>query len=616
MKKNIFMFGLIGLLSLGLGVTSCAPDYQTEFDKDILNVPYRSRATILLTQEGGQRDIKVETNLSLDRWSAVSNSAWCEVTKQEGKVVVKASKNENYKTRLAEVVISYGHQRYNVIVRQLGEESALDIIEEDGFTKDKRGITFKEIDAVTETVIVPLHTNLDVDNVIVPDTAKWITQVKDAPVGSADPSGDYKFGRKSIVLKIDKNTNLKERLCTVILQSSQNWNATAELVIKQGPRGFIVEPIEGKTEFDVEDVGEVIKVPFKRNGGKETVEYIIPSDVDWIKPAPGSRTMIDDFLSFVIEPNTVVQPREATFKIKSKNESEVSEFNVTVRQKAFVEVTPNSVSNLRGEPGGDPGSVVLSWNAPELINYSKIVITFDDLLKGGVRTVEVTDKSLSSKVITGLFRSKGEYTFKVKTVGPTGKASDEQVIKSSSSFWYKAVRKNKVALKSEMIIGNATHPTDGGREPALVDGNIGTYYHSQWQRGSNDGKRHRLEFTLTTPIKAFTFDYKSRGGKQSDGDVTKAAIEVSYDGNTWVKIGELSYTLPTATSADGIATGFVGVPTTPVTKIRFIPLGRRSKQTLGDNGDASNWFNMSEIELYEAYDEAWGLENLSEVIGN
>lgn len=616
MKKNIFMFCLIGLISLGASITSCSPDYETDFDKDILNVPYRSRATLLLTQEGGQREIKVETNIPVDRWNATSNSPWCEVTKQQDKVLVRASKNENYKTRLAEVTISYGHQRYNIVVRQLGEESALDIIEEDGFKKDKRGIAFKEIDAVTETVTVPLHTNLDVDNVIVPDTAKWITQVKDASSGEVGPSGDYKFGRKNIVLKIEKNTNLNERLCTVILQSSQNWNATAELVIKQGPRGFIVEPIEGKTEFEVEDVGEIIRVPFKRNGGKETIEHIIPSEVDWIKPAPSTRTMHADELSFIVEPNIVVKPREATFKIRSKNNDEVSEFDVRVRQKAFVEVIPNNVLNLRGEPGGEPGSVKLSWDTPELINYSKIVITFEDLLKGGSRTVEVTDKSLSSKVITGLFRSRGEYTFKVKTVGPTGKVSEETVVKSSSSFWYKSVRKNKVILKSDMIIGNATHPTDGGREPALVDGNIGTYYHSQWQKGSNDGKRHRLEFTLSSPIKAFTFDYKSRGGKPSDGDVTKAEIEVSYDGTTWIKIGELSYTLPTATSADGIAKGFVGIPTTPVTKIRFIPLGRRSKQTLGDNGDSSNWFNMSEIELYEAHGEEWGLEHLSDVIGN
>lgn len=616
MKKNIFMFGLIGLLSLGLGVTSCAPDYQTEFDKDILNVPYRSRATILLTQEGGQRDIKVETNLSLDRWSAVSNSAWCEVTKQEGKVVVKASKNENYKTRLAEVVISYGHQRYNVIVRQLGEESALDIIEEDGFTKDKRGITFKEIDAVTETVIVPLHTNLDVDNVIVPDTAKWITQVKDAPVGSADPSGDYKFGRKSIVLKIDKNTNLKERLCTVILQSSQNWNATAELVIKQGPRGFIVEPIEGKTEFDVEDVGEVIKVPFKRNGGKETVEYIIPSDVDWIKPAPGSRTMIDDFLSFVVEPNIVLESREATFKIKSKNESEVSEFNVTVRQKAFVEVTPNNVSELRTAQGQIPGSIVISWTAPEKVNYAKVVISYRNILTGQDEQAEVADKSVTNVTLRKIFNTLGEHTFKVKTVGPTGVTSDEKEVKGVGSYWYK--KGPKVALTASMVTANATEPSEGS-VAALFDGQKKTngLYHSMWSRNSTDGKKHyiQLNFTSQPSFKMFTIDYATRFTGNGDGDIKRAKVYVGTADDNLVELGELSYDIPVAGSAgrgvDVVAKNYV-TSANAFTKIRFTPQERRNK-VLSDKGTKTDWFNLSELELYEVYGEDWGKENKAQV---
>lgn len=612
MKKNIFMFCLIGLISLGASITSCSPDYETDFDKDILNVPYRSRATLLLTQEGGQREIKVETNIPVDRWNATSNSPWCEVTKQQDKVLVRASKNENYKTRLAEVTIFYGHQRYNIVVRQLGEESALDIIEEDGFKKDKRGIAFKEIDAVTETVTVPLHTNLDVDNVIVPDTAKWITQVKDASSGEVGPSGDYKFGRKNIVLKIEKNTNLNERLCTVILQSSQNWNATAELVIKQGPRGFIVEPIEGKTEFEVEDVGEIIRVPFKRNGGKETIEHIIPSEVDWIKPAPSTRTMHADELSFIVEPNIVVQPREATFKIRSKNNNEVSEFNVTVKQKAFVEVVPNNVSNLTTAFGEKPGTMVLSWTAPEKINYAKVVISFTNLVNSAEEKVEVVDKTLSSVTIKKVFNTLGDYTFKVKTEGPTGVSSEEIEVKGKGSYWYK--KGSKIALTASMVTANATEGSEGS-VAALFDGvkKSNGLYHSRWSGGSDDRKKHyiQLNFTAEQSFKMFTFDYATRFTGNGEGDIRRAKIYVGTSDDNLTEIGELRYDIPVAGQAgrgvDVLAKGFVS-SASGFTKIRFTPQERRSR-VFSEQGTSNDWFNLSELELYEIYGENWGKEN-------
>ena len=101
MKKNILTIGLAGVLGTFIALSSCGPDYETEFNVLTLTVPSESQAAVVFPLAGGEHEIEVETNVALDNWTASSNAGWCKLQKQEGKVTVSAGENEDYKQRIA-----------------------------------------------------------------------------------------------------------------------------------------------------------------------------------------------------------------------------------------------------------------------------------------------------------------------------------------------------------------------------------------------------------------------------------------------------------------------------------------------------------------------------------
>lgn len=612
MNKNVFIIGILAVL-YSFGLVSCSPDYETDFHKDYLEVPYRSRAVVAFNVDGGEYSIKVNTNLPKDKWNAESNSSWCTVRKENDKVIVSAGPNENFKTRLAQLSIYYGYQKYDISVRQLGKASALEIIEEDGFKKNKKGVTTKDIDATLTELTVPLHTNLNIDHVIIPDTANWISQDLNASQ-EGEGGGEFQFGRKKVVLKIQKNTNLTERYCTVILQSSERWDATTELVIKQGPRGFIVEPIEGETksEYEVEDLGGYINVPFNRNGNSESFDVTIPEGVNWINRVPKTRVLIKDTIRFYVEPNEVQEPRNATIKIKSKNTTEVSEINVVIKQKAFVPVTPNNVNNLIATPG--QGSVTLSWQLPDKVNYSKVIIKYFDIASGVEKIKEVIGKNVTTATINRIFSTKGEHTFKVKTAGPTGIESENEIEVKSKGLAIDY--RHKYPLTVQMTSANASQKSnanlpgeigttpDGGGIPALYDNNENTFYHTTWQGASSDGQLHRLEFNFgDKPLyRKFTIEYTGRMNN-NNGDVKKADIYTSTDGKVWVKATSIVYNLPNVSTSRRVSPIETISLDSNVKYLRFVPTSKRNKETLSG---ARDFFFMSGLEIIELRDNEWG----------
>ena len=163
MKKNILIIGLASIFGIASGLISCSPDYETEFKVETLVVPDKSQAPITFPLLGGEHEIEVQTNVPLDRWSAQSNAEWCKVVQHEGKVVVSASANNIYKQRRAEITVAYGHQSYSITVSQFGKEPAIligDKLQQEGYVEI--------IDAERETLTIPVATNLDLDNGIIP----------------------------------------------------------------------------------------------------------------------------------------------------------------------------------------------------------------------------------------------------------------------------------------------------------------------------------------------------------------------------------------------------------------------------------------------------------------
>ena len=609
MKKNILIIGLTGILGTFVALSSCGPDYETEFNVLTLTIPSESQAAVVFPLSGGEHEIEVETNVALDNWTVSSNAEWCKLQKQEGKITVSADQNEGYKQRIAEVTIAYGHQSYSISVKQFGLEPVIDI---PGLTDDG----MKAVDAKATSLSIQVNTNLNLDVITVPDTCNWVRfnepkELKAKKGQKAVKAED--IVKKNLVFSLDQNTDTIVRYCTITLQSSQNYNCVGTFIIKQQPRGYIVDIDDAHKVFEVKAMGETITIPFKVNGpaGAE-YEYVIDENAQtWIKPATAPLTrgaLRDASESFIIEPNTAVveQPREGTITFTSKDPVDPNSFTVTVKQAGFVPVPPVNVVNATATPGA--GHITLQWEAPEDVDYSKVKITYYDKVTKENKEIEIDGFKTTSAIIDDTYQCAGEYSFTFKTYGPTGMETESPVIITGTSG--EASELERVILTVDMLSANATQDGDGGGLPALIDGKGGTYYHSRWQ-DPVVSEAHYVQIKLNKPLQGLRFEYDARQtGINNGGDVTIATIYGSTNGEYFESMGTEEFNLPTSNGGHATAKNNVNGKQA-YNYIRFTPTGRRNQATLDYTNANKAWWNMAEMYLYRVrHDEAWAKEQL------
>lgn len=610
MKKNILIIGLAGILGISSGLISCSPDYETEFNVETLVVPDKSQAPVVFPLAGGEHEIEVQTNVPLERWSAQSNAEWCKIVQQEGKVLVSASANNIYKRRQAEITVAYGHQSYSITVSQFGKEPAIligDKLQQEGYVEI--------IDAEREVLTIPVATNLDLDNIIIPDTCSWIHLAEKPAAFDTKTRAAVDVNQQELKFVLDKSTETAVRYCTIILQSSQNYSYTASFLIKQQPRGYIVEIDEDKKVYEVKAMGETITVPFKVNSPAGEVSYtyeIEESAQSWITPVsvPASRALRDVSESFVIKANTEVehQPREGKITFKSTNSTDKvpSQFVVTVKQAGFIATPPLNVINATATPG--TGNIHLQWEIPEDVDFNKIVITYYDKVTKENKEIVINDYKTTSCIIDDTYQCAGEYSFTIKTFGPTGMETDSPVIVTGTSG--EASEMEQVTLTVDMLSANATHVGDGGGLPALIDGKVDTYYHTKWNTPVTT-EAHYVQVKLNKPLKDLRFEYDARkSGINNGGDVKTATIYGSTNGEYFETMGNEEFNLPTTNGGHATAKNNVSGKQA-YNYIRFTPTARRDKDPLDYTVAGSAWWNMADIYLYRIrHDEAWAKEQL------
>lgn len=607
--KNILIIGIIGILGLSAGLVSCAPDYETDFNVKTLIVPDKSQAAITFPLAGGTREITVETNVEFGKWQAKSNAEWCMVVAQEGKVIVSADENNIYKQRKAEITIAYGHQSYTIPVSQFGHEPKILIgekMENEGYVAN--------LDPTQTIFNLPVATNLDIDNVIVPDTCSWVHFTKEPETfrttRNADDIKEYE-----LVFSLDQNTDTVERYCTIILQSSQNYNYTASFTIKQLKRGYIVDVDDAYKVFDVKAMGGTITVPFEVNGPVKAYTYqILGKATEWIKPVPATRAMRDTSESFIIEPNTEVieQSRTGQIEFTSTDPNNPNSFIVTVNQAEFIPTPPLNVTNVIFTPKA--GQILLQWETPEQVDYMKVKIAYTDNVTKENKEIVINNYETTSALIGDTYECAGEYEFMFTTYGPTGMETDTPVTIRATSG--KATAKEQVVLTLDMLSANATQEDDGIGLIGLIDGKVDkdSYYHTKWSKPVTDAPHH-LQIKLNSPLQELYFEYNARihGSAtiiNNPGDVKTARIEGSQDGTYWETMGIEEFNLPT--TRGGLATGKNTVVGKEAYKyIRFIPTATRQDPILNHTDANHAWWNMSEIQLYRIrHDENWAKEQL------
>lgn len=603
MRKNILIIGLVGILGTLIGLSSCAPDYETEFKVFTLTIPSESQAAVVFPLVGGEHGIEVVTNVALENWTATSNAEWCKLKKEEGKVTVSADRNENYKQRIAEITIAYGHQTYSISVKQFGLEP---VIEVDGLTEEG----MKEI-APKETLLsVLVNTNLNLDVVTVPDTCDWVRfnepQQQNAKKAQKAPKAENIVG-KNLSFTLDQNTDTLVRFCTITLQSSQNYNCVGTFIIKQLPRGYIVDIDESNKEFLVKATGETITVPFKVNGPADAYTFEVEASAqDWITPAPATRGLRDASESFVIQPNTVEAERVGHITFRSTDPIEPNEFTVAVKQEKFIPVPPEGILNPTATPG--EGFIKLKWEMPENVNFTNIKVLYYDPITKEDKELEIADNTTTLYVVENTFKCGGEYEFTIKTYGPTGMETEQPAVVRSTS--YESVIRARIPLTVSMLSANATEPSEGSLAE-LIDGNVNTYYHSLWSTSSPGKEPHYLQINMSElPLQSLRFEYDGRHNGNGAGDVKRVGIWGSNNGNNWTLIGKETYTLP-GSRGQHVNPNEDVIGDIPYKYIRFVPEARRDVDPIDPSG-SNGWWNMADIYLYKIneHDESWARKEL------
>lgn len=103
---------------------------------------------------------------------------------------------------------------------------------------------------------------------------------------------------------------------------------------------------------------------------------------------------------------------------------------------------------------------------------------------------------------------------------------------------------DQITLTEDMVEVSANQSGDGTGAPALVDGDVLTYWHSPWSGSLNNADPVYgvyVDISLKTPLTAIVFSYCTRA-QNANGVPTHVTVGVSNDKTTWTQIGDCQTT--------------------------------------------------------------------------
>lgn len=599
MKLKInFLFILSVMFAGALGLASCAADYDTDFTGKELEVPHSSQRMIAFNKEGGEQQIVVDTNVPLDEWKAETNADWLTVTKNaDGKgVTVKAPSYNGFKAREAKVTISHGERAsYEIKVSQMGYESVLRIPEQNPFF-NREGTFYSLLEGKVTSIEVPVETNLNLDNIIVPDTVSFV---------HLDASKTVKEnGIVKLHFDMEPNTTSEKRYCTVRLKSSDNWDASIEYVIEQAAKGYKVRPIypveTKQASVEMIDLGRTYRVPFQRTATDGNYEIIIPDDAkDWLSTT--KKFIAGSEAVFTTTLNTTDSPRSCDVICKPSNGS-AQPFTIHVTQQAFQNIVPTGVSELNVTPG--KGQFNVSWKAPDEVNYEKVIVRAKSNMPGVPESVKEVAATETSCVLNDVFNFAGDYTITVTTQGLRGRNTDAPVTATAqANEWSESV---EIPLTAAMVSSNSMQP--GHEIGSAVDGNKTTYFQTK-SNGSTSDPRPYIDITLNEGINGtFYLAFDENKVTTNDRNPKRANIYASSDVIT-AATQPLTQTNFRSANAVSEPLSYTKTNGVTVTHIRFEPTQRKNGTNINNGGGSYYWY-LAELHLYVYHDEAWKREQL------
>lgn len=198
------------------------------------------------------------------------------------------------------------------------------------------------------------------------------------------------------------------------------------------------------------------------------------------------------------------------------------------------DVIPADISNLRAE--STPGRIVLRWDTPsnaESIEY--IQVNYYDH-RSKMEQKRLASIYADSIDIPDTRKRYGDYTFKVKTVSPSGTFGTEQTVTCASEAATATFVRKQIQLTTAGLSSNAPESSEGPIENC-IDGETSTFFHTSWS--SYIEGPHYLEVDLKQTLNDyFAFSYTTRHNNNVD---TPWEIElVGSNGGEWFTLASYS----------------------------------------------------------------------------
>ena len=477
----------------------------------------------------------------------------------------------------------------------MGLESVLRIPEENPFF-NREGTFYSLLESNVTSIDVPVETNLNLDNIIVPDTVSFVR---------LDASKTVKDnGIVKLHFDMDANTSGETRYCTVRLKSSDNWDASIEYVIEQSAKGYKVRPIypmaSKQASVEMVDLGRTYRVPFQRAVSDGNYEIIIPDDAkDWLSTT--KKFISGSEVVFTATLNTTDNARSCDVVCKPSNGS-AQPFIIHVSQQPFQDIVPTGVNDLNVTPG--KGQFNVTWKAPDDVNYEKVIVRAKSNMAGVPESVKEVAATETSCVLNDVFNFAGDYTITVTTQGLRGKNTNAPATATAqANEWSESVL---IPLTASMVSSNSMQA--GHEIGSAVDGNKTTFFQTK-SNGSTSDPRPYIDITLNEGING-TFYLAFDENKVTTNDRNPKRV------NIYASADVITAATPVAThvtyrSANALSEPLSYTKTNgaTITHIRFEPTERKNGTKINNGGGSFYWY-LAELHLYVYHDEAWKKEQL------
>lgn len=278
---------------------------------------------------------------------------------------------------------------------------------------------------------------------------------------------------------------------------------------------------EGLFRYDPDKIAEL--------GGFGKVKYVLPliAQAEGL-PLNGGRSIVIYGFN-VLKPDVrMIQSSEESFTIPMTGDIPAI--------KAVTGVLFNNKWDINLTFAPD-GSVVDEYNKAIGANYQLLpstTFTLDPVapaLKNGSNTTTTTIK------ITREQLALGSYILPLKL---TGVSKFDVYADASTATFLISYPGNKIDKKGWTITANTEEPvgepTGGGRAIHLIDDDVNTYWHAQWQGGSH-ALPHILVIDMKKNIEVGRIDLARRPGQAG---VKYANLDGSLDGESWTSMGEFN----------------------------------------------------------------------------